>query len=252
MHRQHDAGEFLQRFLAVAQPGACAGGWEARLTNPSRVHDSGDLGIPLLLHLPGETLQTLVDSWHNQFATHALTYHGGDLFLQICRFCDSAQKNMQCLPLRPGDVVAMPVFTEVGSACTRLEQFRVVAAVFHLGPRTTSGHYQALLGKPEAGQCVSYICDDNRKPRRAQSRDLDVVDHNAYLVGLLRCPQHWPRGNRGPRCHDPCCAATELETTCCLSRAKNPCMNLPSTSISQLDAFPVYFKLSVDNVVESY
>ncbi|CAE7393204.1 unnamed protein product, partial [Symbiodinium microadriaticum] len=73
-----------------------------------------DLGIPLLLHLPGETLQTLVDSWHNQFATHALTYHGGDLFLQIC------------------DVVAMPVFTEVGSACTRLEQFRVVAAVFHL------------------------------------------------------------------------------------------------------------------------
>ncbi|CAE7364674.1 unnamed protein product [Symbiodinium necroappetens] len=69
-----------------------------------------DLGIPLLLHLPGEKLQTLVDSWHNQFATHALTYHGGGLFLQIC------------------DVVAMPVFTEVGSACTRLEQFRDIPA----------------------------------------------------------------------------------------------------------------------------
>ena len=58
LHNQHDAGEFLQRFLAVAQPDACVGGWEARLTNPHRVHDSGDLGIPLFLHLPGVVAST--------------------------------------------------------------------------------------------------------------------------------------------------------------------------------------------------
>ena len=181
LHQQHDAGEFLQRVLAVAQPGACAGGWEARLTDPASVHDSGDLGIPLFLHLPGETLQALVDSWHAQFATHALTYHGGCLFLQICRYSAGANKNMQY-------TVAMPVFTDHGNACTRLEQFRVVAAVFHQGQQTTNGHYQALLGRLEAGRWISYVCNDNSKPRRANARDLAIVDRNAYLVGLLRSP----------------------------------------------------------------
>ena len=188
LHNQHDAGEFLQRFLAVAQPDACVGGWEARLTNPHRVRDSGDLGIPLFLHLPGESLQALVDSWQHQFATHALTHHGGCIFLQICRYSAHDSKNMQRVVIRPGATVTLPVFTDAGNACTRLEQFRVVAAVFHQGQSTTSGHYQAIVGKPEAEQWVPYICDDNRKPRKAQRRDLDIVDHNAYLVGLLRSP----------------------------------------------------------------
>ena len=95
---------------------------------------------------------------------------------------------MQYLPVRPGDTVAMPVFTDHGNACTRLEQFRVVAAVFHQGQQTTSGHYQALLGRLEAGRWICYICNDNSKPRRANSRDLAIVDRNAYLVGLLRSP----------------------------------------------------------------
>ena len=177
LHNQHDAGEFLQRFLAVAQPDACAGGWEVRLTNPHQVHDSGDLGIPLFLHLPGESLQALVDSWQHQFATHALTHHGGCIFLQICRYSAHVSKNMQRVVIRPGATVTLPT-----------EQFRVVAAVFHQGQSTTSGHYQAIVGKPEAEQWVPYICDDNRKPRKAQRRDLDIVDHNAYLVGLLRSP----------------------------------------------------------------
>ena len=90
---------------------------------------------------------------------------------------------MQRVVIRPGATVTLPVFTHAGNACTRLERFRVVAAVFHQGQSATSGHYQAVVGKPEAEHWVPYICDDNRKPRKAQRRDLDIVDHNAYIGG---------------------------------------------------------------------
>ena len=188
LHTQHDAGEFLLHLLAIAKPGACQWRWEARLTNPYRVHDSGDPGCPLLLTLPGESLQGLLDAWHNQYAVHALTQHTGCLFLQICRYSSHTAKNQQHLAVRPGAVVALPVFTEDGDACTRLEPFRVIAVVFHLGPTVTSGHYQTLLGMPTANDWTLYVCDDNRKPRKANTKDLALVDHNAYLVGLLRCP----------------------------------------------------------------
>ena len=184
LHTQHDAGEFLLHLLAIAH----ATHWEARLTNPYRVHDSGDPGCPLLLTLPGESLQGLIDAWHGQYAVHALTQHTGCLFLQICRYSSHTAKNQQYLAVRPGTVVALPVFTEGGDACTRLEPFRVIAVVFHLGPTVTSGHYQTLLGVPADNDWTLYVCDDNRKPRKATNKDLSLVDHNAYLVGLLRCP----------------------------------------------------------------
>ena len=184
LHTQHDAGEFLLHLLAIAKPGACQWRWEAKLTNPYRVHDSGDPGCPLLLTLPGESLQGLLDAWHNQYTVHALTQHTGCLFLQICRYSSHTAKNQQRLAVRPGAVVALPVFTEDGDACTRLEPFRVIAVVFHLGPTVTSGHYQTLLGMPTANDWTLYVCDDNRKPRKANTKDLALVDHNAYLVGF--------------------------------------------------------------------
>ena len=55
-------------------------------------------------------------------------------------------------------------------------------------PTVTSGHYQTLLGMPADNDWTLYVCDDNRKPRKANNKDLALVDHNAYLVGLLRCP----------------------------------------------------------------
>ena len=51
LHSQHDAGEFLQHLLSVAQPRACCWRWESRLANPFQLHDSGDRGAPLLLNI---------------------------------------------------------------------------------------------------------------------------------------------------------------------------------------------------------
>ena len=191
LHCQHDAGEFLQHLYAVARPEAYRWSWSARLTNPLQTVDTGDFGAPLLLTLltfQGGTLQELVDSWHQQYATHALTQHCGCVYFQICRYADLSRKDMRKILIVPGDVVAVPVFTDDGSACTRLEPFRVVAVISHRGQRVTSGHYQTLLSVPNAEQWTPYLCDDNKPPKVATKKDLEFVHHNAYLVGLLRCP----------------------------------------------------------------
>ena len=188
LHRQHDAGEFLQHLLSVAQPRACCWRWESRLANPFQLHDSGDRGAPLLLNIIGGTLQELIDKWHQQYAVHALPAHQGCLFLQLCRYDSHTSKNMQPLAVRPGDSVALPVFTDTTGLCTRLELLRVAVVVYHLGASVTSGHYKTLIGTPHTSEWSYHICDDNKAPKRATKRDLTEVDHNAYLVGLLRCP----------------------------------------------------------------
>ena len=188
LHQQHDAGEFLQHLLSVARPRACDWRWESRLANPHQLHDSGDCGAPLLLNLSGGTLQGSIDEWHNQYAVHALAEHHGCVFLQLCRYVTHTHKNMQQLPVRPGDLVAIPVFTADTDLCTRLEPFRVIVVVYHLGATVTSGHYKTLIGHPHNPDWTLYTCDDNKVPKRASKRDFHEVDHNAYLVGLLRCP----------------------------------------------------------------
>ena len=188
LHQQHDAGEFLQHLLSVARPRACDWRWESRLANPYQLHDSGDCGAPLLLNLSGGTLQESIDMRHSQYAVHALTEHHGCIFLQLCRYESHTHKNMQQLTIRPGDLVAIPVFTDATDLCTRLEPFRVIVVVYHLGATVTSGHYKTLIGYPHSPDWTLYACDDNKVPKRATKRDLQEVDHNAYLVGLLRCP----------------------------------------------------------------
>ena len=64
----------------------------------------------------------------------------------------------------------------------------VVVKVHHLGDRVTSGHYLTLLGKPKGSGWEYVVCDDNRPSRRAKKADLDLVDSNCYLLGLVRCP----------------------------------------------------------------
>ena len=50
----------------------------------------------------------------------------------------------------------------------------------------SSGHYMTLIGMPHGANWEYYVCDDNRQPRRGEVADLHIVDHNAYLVGLVR------------------------------------------------------------------
>ena len=186
LHQQHDAGEFLAHCLQFANATAWQGAWQARLDEPHRVVDSGTLQQAIQLALAGPTLQALVDSWHRQYAWYALTAHSRLLFLQIGRYPDGLSKNRQMLRVRPGDSVAVPVFAADGGLDTRHESFQIAAIVYHLGDSPTSGHYITLVGCPNEGRWDYFVCDDNKSPRKARPRDLNDVDHNAYLLGVMR------------------------------------------------------------------
>ena len=188
LHQQHDAGEFLHHCLEYARTEAWLGGWQARLSHPESVVDSGDLYQAILLHMRGSSLQALIDAWCSQYAVHALLLHSGMIFFQVGRYTANADKNRAVLRIRPGDSVAVPIFAEPSGTCTRHETFRVVVKVYHLGDRVTGGHYLALLGRPKGSGWEYVVCDDNRPPRRAKKADLDLVDSNCYLLGLVRCP----------------------------------------------------------------
>ena len=188
LHQQHDAGEFLHHSLEFAQAEAWHGHWEARLSNPAVVHDTGTLHQAILLHMRGASLQELLDAWSSQFAVHAIAQHHGLIFLQLGRYANHHAKIRDTLRVRPGDSVAVPIFAEHSCTSLRHETFTVVALVYHLGETVTSGHYLALLGLPRATGWDYLVCDDNKTPRKARAVDLDLVDSNCYLLGLMRTP----------------------------------------------------------------
>ena len=91
--RRQDASEFLRRLVSRTSPAAYSGHWEARLRNPVHAVDSGVLGSSLLLHLGGDSRQTLIRLWRDQFAAHALVKHSGLVMLQLCRYQNAALKD---------------------------------------------------------------------------------------------------------------------------------------------------------------
>ena len=189
IHRQHDAGEFLGALLTAAQSEAYACRWEARSDGDRPLLYSGTLEQPIVLPIAGTpplTLQSLLDHWHMQHAVHALLKHKGLIWLQLERYTHGANKCEAPVRVRPGDSVAVPFFTEPAGLTLRHESFTVAALVYHLGDTALSGHYMTLIGKPQGANWEYYVCDDNSQPRRGEVADLQLVDHNAYLVGLVR------------------------------------------------------------------
>ena len=187
LHQQHDAGEFLAHCPNAAEAEAWEGRWESRLSEPFRVTDAGTLLRALPLPITGATLQSLLDAWSQQYAPHALTLHNNVIFLQLERYGADASKNQQLVRIRPGDQLAVPLYAEPASLVIRHETFQVVTVIYHVGHTVKSGHYMTLLGHPsEDGSWGFLVCDDNRSPRVARKTDLNLVDRNAYLIGLVR------------------------------------------------------------------
>ena len=196
--QQHDASEYLQHFLSIAQPPAYSGRWEARMSNPHQVTDGGELQSPLLLEARGPDLQTAVDAWHAQPALHALHMHTGLVPLQLKRYSyedGSSCKNQTSILCRPGAVIRVPCFAASTGLQIRHDRFRIAFVIFHVGERTHSGHYQAALSCPTAvvptaghagpTEWIFQICQDRCKPKPATTRDQTLIRHNGYLVGLI-------------------------------------------------------------------
>ena len=196
--QQHDASEYFQHVLRIAQPPAYDGAWEARYSNPHQVTDGGTLRSPLLLEACGPDLQAAVDNWHVQPAVHALNQHGGLVLLQLKRYSyedGRSCKNQIPITCRPGAVIGVPRFTASTGLQVRRERFRVAFVIFHIGDRTDTGHYQAALSVPSPAAVAAHpeapsawifqICQNRCKPKKAVARDQVLINHNGYLVGLI-------------------------------------------------------------------
>ena len=89
---QHDAAEFLAFLLSKLQASTFTWSWEARIGNESdtdsEVADRGNSQQAITLDLPGQEgpydLQLLLNAWHEQAHTHALT---GDATLSDFQTC---------------------------------------------------------------------------------------------------------------------------------------------------------------------
>ena len=182
----------MNHVLTLTQPSAYQGSWQARLTLPTRVTDSGPLTTPVLLHPTGATLPELIANWHMQYAVHALSSHSGLLLFRLVRYSfeqDTACKNQTPVYVQPGETVAVPVFETAEGLSVRHEAFQVVFQIFHLGDRVDSGHYQCAISVPDSNMQSRQhflICNDHKTPRKAHPRDLQIVAANSYLIGLIR------------------------------------------------------------------
>ena len=89
-------------------PRPYSGRWESRLSNPMQGSEAGTLQSPLLLHLEGPNLQTLVRKWRDQYAIHALVspcWHSCGPALQISR-CHAQRPQHCCTATRSASHVA--------------------------------------------------------------------------------------------------------------------------------------------------
>ena len=196
-HEQHDAAEFSAHFLHLARPRAFSGTWNARLAQGDtvRVTNTGTLLLPLKLDRLESTLQSCLDAWEGQAHVHALSSFDNALLLQLHRFAldrdGIVTKQGSCVAIRPGQTVAVPVFSTPVSTETVMISCRVAFIVYHLGATQYTGHYQVALVVP--GRCLGFsdgwkfmICNDSCKPRLATASDMRLIECNSYLVGLYR------------------------------------------------------------------
>ena len=196
-HEQHDAAEFCAHFLRHAKPPIFLGAWNARLAQGDavRVVDTGTTLLPLKLDRLESALQSCLDAWEGQAQIHAMSYFGGALILQLHRFtrdyADGIHKLDARVVIKPGQEVAVPVFSHPGSTTTAMINCRVAFVVYHLGATPHTGHYQTALSVP--GRCLGFsdgwkfmICNDSTKPRLASASDIHAIEHNGYPIGLYR------------------------------------------------------------------
>ena len=148
---QQDAGEFWQHLLTVSHPVAFEGLWEARNPDATGRVDQGTLDSPLILQ-PGPTLQSAVEAWHCQTATHGIAGAAGAICLLISRYNADGDKDTQPLPIPPGSTVDLQHFCTGDGTCVRY------------GRRDTRLHLLFFMS------ALPYIVDTTRLPSESFTR----------------------------------------------------------------------------------
>ena len=191
---QHDTIEFLHHVLSRARVTATAGEWQARYVTDRRpteavAWDRGSTAYSIALSVPGlrqgqdfHTVQHLLEMWHQQAHTHALTSPPRILLLTLARYEHTVLgPRKSCDPVLLFPIIQMPTFVDGSIRCTRV-QYKLRSIIIHHGHSIRSGHYTSAL-MDSAGR--HWLADDGRA---AVSRnELSVHAHrNCYILMFVR------------------------------------------------------------------
>ena len=198
--RQHDVGEYLA-FLTPHLGVAACGTWESRLhmsNQPVRCVESGDTW-PLLLQTPLEgqlhppatsiSLQSLLDTWSlSQEGKPGLVRVPAVLCLQINRFNTGLHLDPKSsLSVEPEPQLLVPYYASDLQAGNALQHcyamFRRSAAILHIGPRSTEGHYRCMLFSPT--DSAIFLTEDNQPASLASPTEYEQCQQQTYV---FLCP----------------------------------------------------------------
>ena len=192
--QQQDASEFLAFLLHKLCSDAFAGTWAARLNDGDVIErrDQGAIPPPLPLTVPDQTqsvsLQQLLNDWHAQEATFALSKAPQFLFLQLKRYKQVGSEVCKlCTPvvLSPAARLSVPCFTGEASLDTLPATYKLCFAVAHEGANVHAGHYRCALAID--GDAPAFLLSDDSvaaKPLKTTQRPW--LETNCYLVCLQR------------------------------------------------------------------
>ena len=181
--RQQDAADFLSHLFQAADLRHFQGAWA--VLSGGCLRDCGSV-CPVTLSCDVRSLpvvrgiyplQGVIDQWHNSPACPAFAAGTTCVALQLNRFCTEGRVVRKLhvavsLPLR----VHLPCWVE-GSLSRR--EYRLSAAIVHLGSTPRSGHYRALLVE-DSGRM--WWTDDGDVARPPIARDADTLLRNAYVL----------------------------------------------------------------------
>ena len=198
MHRQHDAGEVLERWVAAGRPQVVNGRWEARIAEGMlvEIRHFATTVSPINLDLPETattikdiSLQQLVLEWHaDQLGIQALADAPQLLIIRLMRFIRGAnQTRKNTVSVAIPTTVQMPVFDDASLQCSYVT-YRVSAILMHTGQTPQAGHYTARL-LPLSGQdaeITQWSTDDGRTARPL-SRAVEY-DPQVLVQGLCPAP----------------------------------------------------------------
>ena len=190
-HMQHDVAEFLAHALSRL-PSAMlrlATPWQARTRDAVwRVQDHGH-SVPLVLQpselagkesLDGQTVQGMIEAWHNQKDVHALEFWPSALVLQAGRFdfnvgCNRAIKRKYSI--MPCTEIMVPGFQH--SRGIQWKRYQLCSIIVHLGDSQSSGHYFNIFD--DARDCSYRIADDGTASRGCDASELTKLYCDMYL-----------------------------------------------------------------------
>ena len=181
--RQQDAADFLTYFQQAADLRHFSGSWA--VLSEGCLRDCGQVcplaltcDLSLLPQVRGMcSLQQAIHHWHSSSPHPALTAGAECIAVQLNRFCTVGRLiSKATVPVSLPLQVYLPSWVE---GCVQNLEYKLCAALVHIGETPKQGHYRALLVE-SAGHM--WWTDDGHKATRPTPSDAQLIIRNSYIL----------------------------------------------------------------------